>query len=433
MFGQLTNNPTSVTIVGGGFAGLSLAWRLAEHGCRVSVLEKESRFGGLIKTDSFCSALSEASANSLLVNQAVDQLCKELDIPLETLAPDAKARFILRDGKLSRFPLHFWELPALLSRLLFIPGSGETKTVGDWCRRHLGQAALDYLATPGLTGIYAARPDELAVKGVMPSLEVGPGNTLGIALLKLFLKRRQSKKDGSAIKPYMAIPVGGMESMIEALLGRLNENPKVTLNLYQEVTAIPEDENVVLCVPAYVAAKILKEACPSSSAELTKIKYTPIISITVVANRKQFKQVPQGTGVLIPPKEQREILGVLFCSSSFPSLTRSEDQVVLRIMIGGTHNPEVLELTDEEIEASIAKELDLIFGFTAGSETNFKVYRWPQAIPVYSPSLLAAKDQLPWCKTPGRALFGNYTGKVSLRGMVEEILEWPRSDWSALS
>ncbi|HEV2765761.1 MAG TPA: hypothetical protein VGV38_22440 [Pyrinomonadaceae bacterium] len=25
-----------------------------------------------------------------------------------------------------------------------------------------------------------------------------------------------------------------------------------------------------------------------------------------------------------------------------------------------------------------------------------------------------------WCATPGRLLFGNYTGQVSLRGMIEK-------------
>ncbi|MFL6210415.1 MAG: hypothetical protein ACJ74W_16280 [Pyrinomonadaceae bacterium] len=30
--------------------------------------------------------------------------------------------------------------------------------------------------------------------------------------------------------------------------------------------------------------------------------------------------------------------------------------------------------------------------------------------------------QAAWCATPGRILFGNYTGQVSLRGMIERAL-----------
>ena len=49
------------------------------------------------------------------------------------------------------------------------------------------------------------------------------------------------------------------------------------------------------------------------------------------------------------------------------------------------------------------------------------INRWRRAIPQYSTALpnvwRTARET--WCAEPGRILFGNYTGQVSLRGMIE--------------
>jgi NADH dehydrogenase FAD-containing subunit len=49
------------------------------------------------------------------------------------------------------------------------------------------------------------------------------------------------------------------------------------------------------------------------------------------------------------------------------------------------------------------------------------ISRWRRAIPQYSVTLPAVWQTAreTWCAEPGRILFGNYTGQVSLRGMIE--------------
>jgi hypothetical protein len=51
------------------------------------------------------------------------------------------------------------------------------------------------------------------------------------------------------------------------------------------------------------------------------------------------------------------------------------------------------------------------------------VRRWERAIPLYGDELRAARDAATagWCSQPGRLLFGNYTGEVSIRGMIERV------------
>jgi hypothetical protein len=52
------------------------------------------------------------------------------------------------------------------------------------------------------------------------------------------------------------------------------------------------------------------------------------------------------------------------------------------------------------------------------------IHRWPSALPQYGTDLpdvwQTAREG--WCGQPGQLLFGNYTGQISLRGMIESAL-----------
>jgi hypothetical protein len=56
-----------------------------------------------------------------------------------------------------------------------------------------------------------------------------------------------------------------------------------------------------------------------------------------------------------------------------------------------------------------------------GEPAELVISRWPRSIPQYSAALPAVWQTAreTWCAAPGRLLFGNYTGQVSLRGMIE--------------
>ena len=69
-------------------------------------------------------------------------------------------------------------------------------------------------------------------------------------------------------------------------------------------------------------------------------------------------------------------------------------------------------------------ELNALLGMR-GEPARLVISRWPHAIPQYCVSLPAvwrlARET--WCAAPGRVLCGNYTGQVSLRGMIEEATQ----------
>lgn len=416
MLGKFTPSTEPVTIIGGGFAGLSLAFRLAALDNKVTLYEKSDRFGGLICTEQLSLGKSEAAANSLLVNAAVKHFCDELGIPLVPLTKEAKARFILRNGRLCRFPLTFGETLQTIWHSTTSVSHEEELNLEDWATKFVGRAALDYLIDPGVTGIYASPPKVLSAKLVSPALVIPKGQTLtGKILRSLWTKNRQS------FRPYMAIPQGGMQTLIEALVGKLQEHPNVTLHLNSNLKYLPSSKNTALCVPAKQAAQLLYPICSKSAEALDSIEYAPLISLTMLAPSSCFGVIPQGTGVLMPSREKRRVLGILFCSSSFPSLAEDQDTVILRIFLGGLGNPELLGESQDELIARASSELGELFGFRQPEKAQWRIYPWKRAIPVYSSALGATWKNIPWVNQPGNVLFTNYTGQVSLRGMIERL------------
>ena len=66
-------------------------------------------------------------------------------------------------------------------------------------------------------------------------------------------------------------------------------------------------------------------------------------------------------------------------------------------------------------------DLDLLFD-VRGNPLDYVIFRWPRAIPLYSPELYRhwfELERLLKEEYPHRQLFGNYTGQVSIRGMCE--------------
>jgi protoporphyrinogen oxidase len=78
-----------------------------------------------------------------------------------------------------------------------------------------------------------------------------------------------------------------------------------------------------------------------------------------------------------------------------------------------------LNASDAEIQQAIKFELSAVLGIREPHCTV--IHRWPAALPQYSVDLLTVwqKANDTWCLIPGRLLFGNYTGQISRRGMIE--------------
>ncbi len=115
-------------------------------------------------------------------------------------------------------------------------------------------------------------------------------------------------------------------------------------------------------------------------------------------------------------------MGVLFNSSAFAGRVHDEARhASFTVLLGGTAQPAWAAASDEAIGAAVRAELEALLG-VVGEPLQLVVNRWPRAIPQYATSLpeMWQTARATWCAAPGRVLFGNYTGQVSLRGMIEQ-------------
>lgn len=405
-----------MTVVGAGIAGLLTAYALDRRGYQVTLIEQKERAGGLIRTTRTEHGIAESAAHSLIATSAVRELCRNLGVELIQPRKEANAKFVVRDGQLRRFPLHFGEAIDLANHFVFHRSeSSPQQNVDTWARLHLGDSATDYLLTPFVRGIYGVQPTELGLATAFPFLNLPRGATLLGAMLRRHLKR-SAKKD----KKVRAAPRFGMGDLVEQLERDLEKRLGLRFRKQEPIKQLPDAPNVVLATPAYAAASLLDPCVPQLAAALRSVRYTPIVSVTTFVERETLDHPVHGTGVLMPASEDTKSLGILFNSSSFDyRVTDNSRFASFTVMMGGTAHPEWLDAPDAEIQQAVKLELASLLGIREPKQTV--IHRWPQALPQYSVDLPSVwqKARDTWCIIPGRILFGNYTGQISLRGMIE--------------
>jgi oxygen-dependent protoporphyrinogen oxidase len=180
---------------------------------------------------------------------------------------------------------------------------------------------------------------------------------------------------------------------------------------------------VVLAGAAGVTADLVK---PFSYGIANTLRRTPSAPMAVVCLGYDEQLVNRtrgplnGFGFLVPRGEGLRILGALWDSSVYPH--RAPDgRVLIRAMIGGAHDPEVLSLSDEEIVGTVRHELRL--GMHLKIDPLFvKVIRHPLGIPQYTVGHLdrLAEVDRRLAAWPGLFLAGNAYRGPSINACIAD-------------
>jgi oxygen-dependent protoporphyrinogen oxidase len=301
----------------------------------------------------------------------------------------------------------------------------EELNFAEWARCFLGLPALQYLITPFTLGVFGAEPEEISVSAAFPQLCVPKGHSL----ISFFLAKKWRKTPPVAVKRNwvkiprgpISVPENGMGEWVSSLTKHLELRLGERFEKNKTVSDLRDEKNLVLAVPAREAARLLaKENNAELVNALQTVTYAPLIAATVFVRAADLKINPKGLGVLMPRSEGRKCLGVLYNSGAFDHRVKDPDTVSMTVMLGGSNGGELLKKPDEEIRSLIAIELRDLFGMKS-EPLEIRLHRWEAAVPTYNKHLLntwkLAEES--WCSTPGHVLFGNYTGQVSLRGMLE--------------
>jgi len=438
----MPNTPLDCLVVGAGISGLASAWFLARRGFSVRVLEAASEPGGVMHSVRDGGFLVETGPNSTLARGgAFDEIVRGLGLAPELLAanPAASRRYVVQHGApvaLPGNPLAFLTTPifSLGAKLRiftepFHRRADAEETIAQFVRRRLGPEFLDWAIDPFVSGVYAGDPERLSVRAAVPkiyALEAQHGSLIVGALSRLLHGCAGGPQPGGRLVSFR----GGMQTLPAAIARELGARvvPGAAVTglaragggwIVQAAGREHRARQVVLALPAHAAAKLLEPLSAPAARELAAIVYAPIAAVGLGFRRAQIRHALDGFGVLIPRRENRKTLGVLFSSTLFPGRA-PEGHALLTAFIGGARHPGIAQADDESVIAQMLADLRSLLDIE-GAPVMTRVTRWARAIPQYELGHLERLARLDsaLAALPGLHLRANYRDGISVADCVQ--------------
>lgn len=396
----------NVAIIGAGITGLSSAFYAKKNGNSVKVFEKMDRVGGVMHSVHKNGFTFETgpSTGSVSLPEVVE-LYEDLGIKdlLEEAPSVAGNRFILKNGKLC--PLPSGIISGLTTPLFswkdkfgmpFEPfrkrGTDPHENLSSMVRRRLGQSMLDYAIDPFVSGVYAGNPDVMIPKYALPklyNLEQEHGSFIRGAIAKM--KEPKPERNKKATKKVFSTK-GGLSVLAEHLEEAIGKENFV---LGKKPTVIPENghytvfageecygpfDNVIFTAGAshvFEAFPFAKEKFPGA----TEVLYAKVSEVAI--GFKKWEGIPlNGFGALMPSKEHRNILGILYMSTLFENRA-PKGGALLSIFVGGLRHPDFIALPEDKFKEMVSKDVADIMKIPHMEPDLFEVTHHEEAIPQY--------------------------------------------------
>lgn len=404
-----------VVVVGAGLTGLATAWHLRDD-AEVTVLDAAAHAGGQIRTVELAGAAIDVGAEAYLARHphAVD-LVRAVGVGDEEVVAPALSRVALwTRGRLRPLPertvMGVPTDPIALARSGVLPPSAVVRaalepllprravagdrSVADLVAERFGAQVVDLLVEPLLGGVYAGRTDRLGAEATL-----APVWRAAAAHRSLTIGLREHLADAADDdRPVFQTLRGGLGGLIDRLVADLGERVRLATPVR---AVVPQGatwrvqagdrslvcDQVVLAVPAAVAARLVADAVPEPARELAAITSA---SVGVVALAYDAgTALPRLSGILVPPGEGRLVKAVTLSSRKWQHLA-GRDRIWLRASVGRVDDATALDLDD----ATLADRVDAEVRWATGIQTPARdrlVVRWRDALAQYD---LAHRDRV---------------------------------------
>jgi len=443
-----------VIVIGAGISGLTAAYALRQAGHDVVVFDQGSVPGGRMRSERIDGFLMEYGANSIMTPApAAETLIAQLGLDPEkvTRSAAARRRHLVRDGRVRGLPLEpcrfllcdFFSLASRVRMLMepFVPVQHDDETVADFVRRRFGGELLDYVVDPLVAGLFAGDPEQLSVCAAFPQLkrlERSAGSVIG-GVMKARLKRGgKSSSDGPGRRVLNSFRegLGTLPCMlaqrlagriflgyrVEAVRQRSGSGYRVKVrhgSVAQSTTA----DSVIVALPAYSAAAILRDLDQRIAAALAEIHHPPLAVVFLGYRTPSIAHLLDGVGVLTPAIEKRGVLGMLFSSTLFAGRA-PPGHVALTAFVGGARQPELAMLRPGELQELAHREVRELLGARAAPVVA-RMHCWRHGLP--QPGLDHAQriGDITACvgEHPGLFLTGNYFSGVSTAACIQQAFD----------
>ena len=418
-----------VVVVGGGISGLAAAWRLCRerHDLDVTVLESSAHVGGKLRVTELDGIAVDEGAESVLATrpEAVD-LIREAGLADDLVHPTSAAPLLVIDGDLRPMPTGLvmgvpTDLTALsrsgvispqgLARLPLdhvLPGTrlGDDISIGEYVGRRLGPEVVDRLVSPLLLGVYADRAVNVSMRAAAPALFEASKHERSVLKAALAVRAANHPADGVR-RPVFAGVRGGVGRLPEALAERLRgvgvrieigttvRELRRTGAGWQVVTGATNDvavidaDAVVIAVPAPAAARLLRGHCLQAETELSEIAMTSVAVVTLLYRAADLPggDLPEGSGYLVPPSENRPVKAATFVSHKWGwahEACAPRGLVAARTSLGHADDVESLQRDDDDLVRLASQDLAFVTRLGRAAPVASRVSRWGGGLPQYA-------------------------------------------------
>ncbi|HKQ61620.1 MAG TPA: protoporphyrinogen oxidase [Candidatus Polarisedimenticolaceae bacterium] len=445
----------TIAVVGGGLAGLSTAFELAERAERfpepidVVCFEADTRPGGKVRTTRENGFLCEWGPTGFLDDApATLTLVRRLGLEARLLpARDDRAqRFVFRRGKLRALPgdprgLWRTDLLSWRGKLRLLaeplvrprPAAGD-ESLFDFTARRLGREAAEVVCDAAVGGIYAGDARSLSVRAAVPALHTMEQRHGGLLRALQAQPRGPANGNGNGhAPPRLTSFRDGMEELISALARELGSrlqsgNPvRLVSDLGRRGFRVLASEGppldvdaVVLACPAAEAAKLVESIDEPMAAAMAEIPSAPLALVQLGYEVSAATGPPPGFGCLIPRGQGPRMIGTFWSSEVFEHRA-PKGWRLLTAMLGGAHDPEATRLGDDALVAQTRRDLEQVLGLLAAPRF-VRLLRREQAVPQYTLGHLdrVAAIDAALARHPGLAVCGSSYRGISANACIEE-------------
>lgn len=447
-----------IGIVGGGIAGLTAAWQIAQLAragadMEARLFESSGRLGGIVETVHEGGFTIECGPDAWVTEKTwARDLVEELGLANELLPSNDATRktHILLDGRLETMPDGMrMMVPTNIEWLdgsSLFPGSVKRayhdelaraddlrasaplgdESVASFTRRHFGEEVLSRIAAPLLSGILGGDVERLSVQAILPQF-VAMEREHGSLIAAL---QTRGARDVPAIFTTLR---SGLGTLVHRLAADI---PSSWIHFNSPVRSISrsaegwglrsgnrheEDvfDAVFLCAPPHAVRELLQPLDPQA-AELMQMEASTAIIVALGYIDAQHVTLPPGFGFLVPPSTEDQLLACTFVDQKFDCRVPVGGHL-LRAFFGGKAAEALLDAPDERITALAQRELNRILGSLPRPAVTL-VRRWPQSLPQYAVGHLTRLEALDSriSDLPGLRLLGNAYRGVGLPDLIRD-------------
>jgi oxygen-dependent protoporphyrinogen oxidase len=394
-----------IAVVGGGLAGLTVAWRLRQRH-DVVVFESAGHIGGSVRSRRIGHYIFDSGPNGFQSNAAqVVQLVDEAGLRERAVTAQAAAkRYIYWNGHLHPVPLKppqalATQLISPLGKLaalrdLFVrPDATQVipnESVDAFFTRHFGAEVAERIVATALLGITGGDSKRTSVAALFPrllELERAHGSIL-----------RASAKASRTPGTLTSFPNGmgefgramaaGLGSRVRTMYAAAIAREGAGWNVRTADANEERFDAVVVATPAYVAAELLAPVDGELATLLGGIEYASMRVAGIAFRKAEVHASLDGFGFLAARNQGVRILGALYTSSLFPEQAPA-DIAYLRVFLGGTFDRQICTSVlddaddDDATQGIVRNDLRRVLGIDAPVQ-RWDTITWIRAIPQYA-------------------------------------------------